>query len=133
MADFSSILAGRAASAELVRYPPEGAGAVGRTVFSILRERKRLTDRLSTSEIDDILSGTGSIDIASKFNTARNSLSASAIPTTGYYMAGQFVHNTAFVETGSPAYTVLGWLRLTTGNAHVFNTDWREMRCLTGN
>jgi hypothetical protein len=54
----------------LVGFAPEGTGAVGRTVFSILRERKRLTDRLSTTEIDDILSGTASIDIAAKFNVA---------------------------------------------------------------
>lgn len=27
---------------------------------------------------------------------------------------------------------VTGWVRLTTGSAHVLNTDWAEMRTLTG-
>jgi len=62
-------------------------------------------------------------------------MAASVMPTTSYYVTGQFVFNSAMTESGaaSSKYTILGWKRLTTGNAHVLNTDWREMRSLTGN
>lgn len=43
-----------------------------------------------------------------------------AMPSTGTYVAGHFVYNTA---PGAGGY--LGWVRLTTGNAHVLNTDWK--------
>jgi hypothetical protein len=56
--------------ADLLGYAPPGTGSVGRTVFSVLRERRRLTDKLTTAEIDDILSGTGSINISTQFATA---------------------------------------------------------------
>jgi parallel beta-helix repeat protein len=61
--------------------------------------------------------------------------SASSIPTAGYYVTGQFVRSTGITESGGvgDAYTILGWQRLTTGNAHVLDTDWRELRGLTGN
>lgn len=68
---------------------------------------------------------------------------ATAMPTSGYFVTGQFVFNlgvataTQTLEAGTtdptPQYTLIGWKRLTTGNAHVLNTDWRELRCLTGN
>lgn len=62
-------------------------------------------------------------------------MSASAMPASGYYITGQTVWNRAITESGSAPnkYTIIGWQRLTTGNAHVLNTDWREMRALTGN
>lgn len=73
----------------------------------------------------------------------QGALANNAIPSAGYYVAGQFVFNNAFatatqtLEAGAtdptPQYTILGWKRLTTSNAHVLNTDWREFRCLTGN
>jgi hypothetical protein len=67
---FLSTLAAAGGSA-LVGYDPPGASAVtSRTIFSILRERRRLTDYLTTAEIDDILVGTGSIDISAKFQLA---------------------------------------------------------------
>jgi hypothetical protein len=64
-----------------------------------------------------------------------DSSSWSAMPSTGFYIAGQFVKNNSVVESGTTPnkFTVLGWERLTTGTSHTLNTDWREMRCLTGN
>ncbi len=49
-------------------------------------------------------------------------LSASAMPSSGYFRAGHFVENTALsISSGS---LLRGWLRLTNGNAHVEGTDW---------
>ncbi len=45
---------------------------------------------------------------------------AASIPTTGWYYQGWMVWNTAPTFAGK----VLGWLRLTTGTAHVSGTDW---------
>lgn len=61
--------------------------------------------------------------------TASNSL-----PTTGKYLTGTFVQNALPAVAGGAGsqYVVQGWVRLTNGSAHVLNTDWREMRCLTG-
>nr|WP_283949890.1 right-handed parallel beta-helix repeat-containing protein [Limobrevibacterium gyesilva] len=47
---------------------------------------------------------------------------ASAQPTTGYWIVGQFVANSAVTAAGGKI--LMGWLRLTTGNGHVTNTDW---------
>ena len=47
---------------------------------------------------------------------------AGAMPTTGTYGQGDVVYHSA-PAAGSPA----GWVRLTTGSAHVLNTDWRAM------
>ena len=47
---------------------------------------------------------------------------AGSIPTSGYYLAGMFVESTA--KTVSSGKVLLGWARLTTGNAHVSGTDW---------
>lgn len=59
---------------------------------------------------------------------------ALAKPTTGTYTAGDYVLNRAptVLPMAAGNYTVLGWRRLTTGSGHVLNTDWVEMRCLTG-
>lgn len=48
--------------------------------------------------------------------------SATAIPTTGTYVIGHFVANSSPAIAASRV--VLGWLRLTTGTAHVDGTDW---------
>jgi hypothetical protein len=45
---------------------------------------------------------------------------ASAMPSTGTYVQGAFVKNTS---PSSSAF-IHGWLRLTTGTAHVLGTDW---------
>jgi len=48
-------------------------------------------------------------------------LESTSIPTTGTYVAGHFVRNTA------AGATVFGWQRLTTGSAHVAGTDWKAV------
>lgn len=59
---------------------------------------------------------------------------AASMPTVGRYVAGHRVlsDSPAVVGTAGSRYMVLGWLRLTTGSNHVLNTDWSEMRVLTG-
>jgi len=58
-----------------------------------------------------------------------------AMPTSGNYEIGDFVMNITPAETGTAGskYIILGWSRVTTGSGNVLNTDWFEMRCLTGN
>ena len=58
----------------------------------------------------------------------------SAMPTTGSYQQGDYVLNSAPAVAGGAGsrYVVRGWTRLTTGSAHVLNTDWVEDRGLTG-
>jgi hypothetical protein len=51
--------------------------------------------------------------------------SNAAIPTAGTYVVGHFVHNTA-PSVGATGL-LYGWLRLTTGTAHVNGTDWAEV------
>jgi len=55
-------------------------------------------------------------------------------PNNGYYIRGTFVENANPTVLGSSPnqYIVSGWIRLTTGNSHVANTDWIEQRTLTG-
>lgn len=59
---------------------------------------------------------------------------ATVIPAAGKYPLGWYVRNTAPAVAGaaSSQYIIQGWMRMTTGSAHVLNTDWREMRTLTG-
>jgi len=65
---------------------------------------------------------------------------ANTIPTTGTYGVGDIVlkeeNATILTWSGGPLdtmkYTLLGWRRITTGGNHVLNTDWVEMRVLTG-
>lgn len=59
---------------------------------------------------------------------------STTIPATGKYPTGWYVRNTSPVVAGaaSSQYIIQGWMRMTTGTAHVLNTDWREMRTLTG-
>jgi hypothetical protein len=68
-------------------------------------------------------------------NSSRQLSYAAAMPTSGEYAKGDFVHNSNISELGSASskYIILGWSRLVTGTAHVLNTDWLEARCLTGN
>jgi hypothetical protein len=57
-----------------------------------------------------------------------------AVPTTGSYNAGDICWkvNPSVSGSGGSQYVVHGWRRLTTGSNHVLNTDWVEMRMLTG-
>ena len=70
------------------------------------------------------------------FNTVLNVCLTSSVnlPTTGKYVLGLYVPKTipAVQGTAGSQYVVQGWLRLTTGSAHVLNTDWAEVRTLTG-
>lgn len=50
----------------------------------------------------------------------------SAMPTSGTYVYGHIVENSSPVVVSN--YIVIGWMRMTTGSAHVLNTDWRELR-----
>jgi polygalacturonase len=58
----------------------------------------------------------------------------SAVPSTGFYVAGHVVRRTTPTIAGSAAsrYVIHGWIRITTGSAHVAGTDWAEQRTLTG-
>lgn len=59
---------------------------------------------------------------------------SSSIPTTGRYVAGHRVwkDSPALLGSGGSQYIVTGWIRSSTGSNHVLNTDWYEMRTLTG-
>lgn len=61
-------------------------------------------------------------------------LALPSIPTTGKYVRGHTVRtlSPSVQGTAGSRYTVTGWLRVTTGSAHVPGTDWVEMRSLTG-
>lgn len=52
-------------------------------------------------------------------------VSASSIPTTGKYLTGVFIRNSA--AAFSSGTLTLGWQRLTTGTAHVSGTDWQPV------
>jgi hypothetical protein len=73
---------------------------------------------------------------AANYGTVLNvCLSAStAVPTSGTYLTGWVVINTAPTVQGTAGsrYIVNGWTRITSGSSHVLNTDWVEMRSLTG-
>lgn len=57
-----------------------------------------------------------------------------SVPASGRYVQGTFVRAVTFAVAGTAGsrYIVTGWLKLTTGSANVLNTDWSELRCLTG-
>lgn len=57
-----------------------------------------------------------------------------ARPTTGSWVTGDYVQNTAPAVAGSAGsqYVVKGWIRLTTGANNALGTDWVEDRALTG-
>ena len=60
---------------------------------------------------------------------------SNTMPVTGQWSTGERVFNTTQSEVGTIGnkYIVTGWARITTGNNNVLNTDWVEMRNLTGN
>jgi hypothetical protein len=69
----------------------------------------------------------GSDPTSSAFGTVLNHCvrEATSIPTTGKYVAGHWVHNSA--RTVSSGKILLGWARLVTGSAHVSGTDWSPL------
>jgi hypothetical protein len=56
-------------------------------------------------------------------------------PVAGTWARGDFVRNSQPTQLGTAGsrYIVLGWSRLTNGSANALNTDWFEVRALTGN
>ena len=61
---------------------------------------------------------------------------STALPTSGYYLEDMVVwKDSALNQTGTAGsqYIVLGWVREITGSNHALNTDWRQIRTLTGN
>lgn len=62
-------------------------------------------------------------------------MSASTVmPTSGFYYKGEIVWNDfpSILGTAGSNYIVNGWRRMTSGEGHVLNSDWVEMRTLTG-
>ena len=59
----------------------------------------------------------------------RNITNAAAMPTSGSWAQGDFVHNQTPSISGGKV--LLGWSRVTTGSAHVLNTDWAACYCTT--
>lgn len=59
---------------------------------------------------------------------------STSMPSTGRYVQGHFVKAIPTTVSGSPGsqYIITGWLKLTTGSTNVLNTDWSEIRSLTG-
>jgi hypothetical protein len=58
---------------------------------------------------------------------------SSSIPSSGKYVYGHTVFaSPAIAGTAGSRYIISGWIRGTTGSSHVLNTDWFEMRTLTG-
>jgi polygalacturonase len=56
-------------------------------------------------------------------------VATNAMPSTGKYLAGTFIRNTAAAT--SAGKIIQGWHRLTTGTGHVLGTDWLEMSYVT--
>jgi hypothetical protein len=71
---------------------------------------------------------------AYKNSLGANLKNSSGMPTSGTYIAGMVVsvRAGAILGTAGSRYIVTGYQRLTTGNAHILNTDWVELRSLTG-
>jgi len=63
-----------------------------------------------------------------------NLKNSSSMPTTGKYLTGTSIRARGQNIQGAVGskYVVIGWNRMTTGNSHVLNTDWTELRCLIG-
>jgi hypothetical protein len=59
---------------------------------------------------------------------------SSTMPTSGKYCAGHRViaSSPAVAGAGGSQYMITGWWRVSTGTGHVLDTDWRELRTLTG-
>lgn len=60
--------------------------------------------------------------------------SSAGMPTSGKYVRGHYVRNVnpTVAGTAGSQYTVTGWVRATNGSTHAPNTDWFELRNLTG-
>ncbi len=57
------------------------------------------------------------------------------LPASGYYLKNTVVYKDQDLNvagTSGSQYILIGWVRLTNGSGHVLNTDWKEIRSLTG-
>jgi len=84
------------------------------------------------------LSGGGTTQIIRSGNTHGSIgaiFHAQAMPAAGSWAQGDIVINSLPGETGpnGAKYIIAGWIRVTTGSNNVLNTDWFQMRTLTGN
>lgn len=73
--------------------------------------------------------------ISATFGSVQNTILtySGSIPTTGKYAFGHRVLAAPNINgTAGSRYSIVGWVRLTSGSNHVLNTDWVEMRTLTG-
>lgn len=79
----------------------------------------------------DNLDGSGNNWFILEVNTERY---MSSVPTTGFWEKGRVIKNLAPTIQGSAGsqYIVMGWKKITIGSTNVLNTDWVEMRTLTG-
>lgn len=70
-----------------------------------------------------------------RLDLKRRVIHADAMPTTGEYQRGDMVFNAIPTELGTAGskYIIQGWMRMINSSNHVLNTDWFEMRFLTGN
>lgn len=59
---------------------------------------------------------------------------SNTMPTAGKYVPGHVVRNVnpTIGGTAGSRYVLTGWIRTTLGAGHVLNTDWFELRSLTG-
>lgn len=70
-----------------------------------------------------------SIFVGPSRHEVRNITNATAMPTSGSWAQGDFVYNQTPSISGGKV--LLGWSRITTGSAHVLNTDWAACYCTT--
>jgi hypothetical protein len=103
---------GAVAGADALQISQEGAS--GQVIISAINYAGGQTNRLQIQ----------------RSITTRGSL-----PSSGAYQNGDYIINSSVSELGvlGSKYVIMGWSRLTTGSAHVLNTDWVECRALTGN
>jgi hypothetical protein len=95
-ADAKSTALAASSGSSLVGFLQSGTGAVARTVQSKLRDSVSVFDFLTTAEIADVTSDTGSIDLTAKIQAAINSLQTAGggtliFPNGTYYITSTLV------------------------------------------
>lgn len=78
--------------ADLVAFKQAGAGAVGRTALAKMRERVSVFDFMTAAQIDDVRSGTLSLDVTAAIQAAIDSLPANG--GTVYVPPGDYLVGT---------------------------------------
>ena len=74
------------------------------------------------------------VNALSEYRASARYTAQAAPPSQGVFAAGDYVPNSAPAKLGTPGsrYVIKGWTRITSGSAHVLNTDWVQDRALTG-